>query len=104
MAIANSMLFKTALFGEDLNWGRINAAVGSTDCYINPDKLDVYFGDVLIVKGGVGVNFNKKCTNKLMKNDEIEFTVDLNVGKGKRKIWTTDLSYDYVKINSFYRT
>ena len=104
MAIANSMLFKTAMFGEDLNWGRINTAVGSTDCGTNPDKLDIYFGDVLIVKDGVGINFNNKYTDKFIKNDEIEFTVDLNAGKEKRKIWTTDLSYDYVKINSFYRT
>ena len=104
MGIANSLLFKTAMFGKDLNWGRINAAIGSTDCYVDPDKVDVYLDDILIVKSGIGIDFDKRHADKIMKNDEIKFTVNLNIGSEERKIWTTDISYDYVKINSLYRT
>lgn len=104
MGVANSMLFKTAMFGEDLNWGRINAALGSADCYFEPNKVDIYIGEILIVKGGEGVKFNKKLADKLLKKKDITFTINLNAGKEKSKVLTTDLSYDYVKINSLYHT
>ena len=104
MKIANSILFKTAIFGEDLNWGRIAAAIGSTDCSVNSDKVDLYIGDTLISKSGKEINFNKKHADKFIKKDEIKFTIDLNIGEKECKIWTTDLSYDYIKINSLYRS
>jgi glutamate N-acetyltransferase/amino-acid N-acetyltransferase len=80
MGVANSNLFKAAMFGQDLNWGRINAALGSVDCDFNPEKINIYISDVLIVKDGVGIEFDSTYTKKLMKEKEIKFTVDLNYG------------------------
>lgn len=104
MKVANSMLFKTAMFGKDLNWGRINAAIGSADCYIKPDRVDIYLEEIPIVKDGIEVKFNQKYVDKLMERKNIKFTIDLNMGKEKCKIWTTDLSYEYININSLYHT
>lgn len=104
MKIANSMLFKTAMFGEDLNWGRINAAIGSADVQFDPSGLDIYLGGVLIVKNGIEHNFNRKLASNLMRKREIFFKVDLKEGKENCRVWTTDLSHDYIKINSFYHT
>ena len=104
MGIANSNLFKAAMFGEDLNWGRINAAMGSVDCDFDPEKVDIYIGGILIVKDGMGVEFDRIYTEKLMKEKEIKFTVDLSYGKEEFSVLTTDLSFDYIKINALYRT
>jgi glutamate N-acetyltransferase/amino-acid N-acetyltransferase len=104
MGVANSNLFKAAMFGQDLNWGRINAALGSVGCDFNPEKINIYISDVLIVKDGVGVEFDSTYTEKLMKEKEIKFTIDLNYGYKEFNVLTTDLSFDYVKINALYRT
>ncbi|MDD5621657.1 MAG: bifunctional glutamate N-acetyltransferase/amino-acid acetyltransferase ArgJ [Actinomycetota bacterium] len=102
--VANSNLFKTAMFGQDLNWGRINSALGSAECNFDPDKVNIYIEDVLVVKNGMGVDFNRKYTDKIMKRKEIKFTVDLNSGKEEFNVLTSDLSIDYVKINALYHT
>ena len=104
LAVANSNLFKTAMFGQDLNWGRINVAMGSVDCDFDPEKVDIYIGDVLIVKNGMGVEFDRIYTEKLMKEKEVKFTVDLSYGKEEFSVLTTDLSFDYIKINALYHT
>jgi len=104
MGIANSNLFKAAMFGEDLNWGRINAALGSVDCDFDPEKVDIYISDILIVKNGMGIEFDRIYTEKLMKEKEIKFTVDLSYGKEEFSVMTTDLSFDYIKINALYHT
>ena len=104
LKVANSSLFKAAMFGQDLNWGRINAALGSAGCDFNPDKVSIYIEDVLIVLKGIGVDFDRKHTEKLMKEKEIKFTVDLNYGNEEFSILTADLSLDYIKINALYRT
>ena len=103
-SIANSNLFKTAMFGKDLNWGRVNAALGSVDCDFDPDSVDIYLSDTLIVKNGTKADFDSKHTEKLMKEKEIKFTVDMNCGKEGFKVLTTDLTLDYVRINALYRT
>lgn len=102
--VANSNLVKTAVFGKDLNLGRINAALGSADCDFNPNKVDIYISDILIVKNGVIKEFDSRRTEKLMKKREINFTIDMNEGKYGFKVLTADLSFDYVKINALYRT
>jgi len=102
--VANSNLFKTAMFGQDLNWGRINVAMGSVDCDFDPEKVDIYIGDVLIVKNGMGVEFDRIYTEKLMKEKEVKFTVDLSYGKEEFSVLTTDMSFDYIKINALYHT
>jgi len=102
--IANSNLFKAAMFGQDLNWGRMNSALGSAGCDFDPDKVSIYMEDVLVVKNGMGVDFDRKHADKIMKEKEIKFTVDLNSGNEEFNVLTTDLSIDYVKINALYRT
>ncbi len=102
--VANSNLFKAAMFGQDLNWGRINSSLGSTECDFDPDKVSIYVEDILVVKNGMGVDFDRKHIDKTMKEKEIKFTVDLNSGKQEFNVLTTDLSIDYVKINALYRT
>ncbi len=102
--VANSNLFKTAMFGGDLNWGRINAALGSVNSSFNPERVDIYLSHVLIVKDGIKASFNRAVAGKLMKEREIKFIIDLNYGKEKFKVLTADLSFDYIKINALYRT
>lgn len=104
MGVANSNLFKTAMFGQDLNWGRINSALGSVDCDFNPEKVDIYISDVLIIKDGMKAEFESTYADKLMKEKEIKFTVNLNYGNEEFSVLTADLSFDYIKINALYRT
>ncbi len=104
LKIANSNLFKTAIFGEDLNWGRITAAMGSSDLDFVPDKVDIYLFDVAIVKNGLEFSYDDQSVEEYMKKDEIDINIDLNNGHYHASIMTTDLSYEYVKINARYRT
>ncbi|MDD3819655.1 MAG: bifunctional glutamate N-acetyltransferase/amino-acid acetyltransferase ArgJ [Actinomycetota bacterium] len=103
--VANSNLFKCAMFGQDLNWGRINAALGSAaGCDFDSDKVKIYFDDILIVENGMGVEFDKVEVKNLMKERELNFTIDLNYGDKSFEVLTADLSFDYIKINALYRT
>jgi glutamate N-acetyltransferase / amino-acid N-acetyltransferase len=104
LKVANSNLFKTAIFGEDLNWGRITAAMGSSDLHFIPEKVDIYLFDVAIVKNGLEFLYDEKLVEDFMKKDEIDINIDLKYGDCHASIMTTDLSYEYVKINSKYRT
>jgi len=103
--IATSNLVKTALFGEDANWGRIMGAIGRSGVAIDPDKLTVRFDDVVMVKRGMGVGLaaERKIARVFKRN---EFTISVNLGQGQAQahMWTTDLSYDYVRINASYRS
>jgi len=102
--VATSTLFKTALFGEDPNWGRIAACAGSSGVIFDSDDLDIYIGDVRVVKNGEGSSKHNAEIKKLFKNREIDVTIDLNNGKKAYRMWTCDLSSDYVKINADYTT
>jgi len=104
-AVANSNLVKTALFAGDPNWGRIMAAIGYSGANIREERISISFDKVKMVKNGLGLG--KEIENKVaevMKNKEYMITIDLNVGSSETSIWTTDLSYDYVKINVAYRS
>jgi len=103
--IANSNLVKTALFGEDANWGRILAAAGRSGVKFDPGFVDICFDDVLMVKNGMGCGdaAEMKAT-KVLKKPEFSITVDLKTGKGKASVLTCDFSIDYVKINADYRS
>ena len=103
-SIANSNLVKTALYGEDPNWGRIMAALGQAAVELNEGKVDIRLGRQLIVKGGKEKKFDSAKVKKIMAEPEIKITVDLNLGKGEATFWTCDLSEDYVRINSRYST
>ena len=103
--IATSNLVKTALFGEDANWGRVMGAIGRSGVTIDPEKLTVRFDDVLMVKGGVGVGrAAEQNIARVFKQKEFTISVDLGQGQAHAHMWTTDLSYDYVRINASYRS
>jgi glutamate N-acetyltransferase/amino-acid N-acetyltransferase len=104
LSVANSNLVKTAFFGEDANWGRIMAAIGKTETDIDSNSIDIYFEDQQIVKNSIEMSFDKKEINQILKSKEIKVKIDLKNGTSKAKVWTSDLSYDYVKINAAYRT
>lgn len=103
--VANSNLVKTALFGQDANWGRIFAAAGRSGAVFNPEAVDIWFDDVRIVKDGLwaGPEAEQKATMILQK-PAFCITIDLKSGKGCYSGWTCDFSIDYVKINADYRS
>lgn len=103
--VAHSNLFKTALFGEDANWGRILAAIGRAGVAVEPDKIDVQFGSVLMVKDGLGCGKTAETeATKVLKQPEFSIIIDLKEGDGTASVYTCDFSIDYVKINADYRT
>jgi glutamate N-acetyltransferase/amino-acid N-acetyltransferase len=103
--IATSNLVKTALFGEDANWGRVMGAIGRSGVPINPEKLTVRFGDVIMVKQGIGVGLAaERNIAQVFKRKEFTISVHLGQGHAHANMWTTDLSYDYVRINASYRS
>jgi glutamate N-acetyltransferase/amino-acid N-acetyltransferase len=105
MAIANSSLVKTAFFGQDANWGRILAAVGYSGTEVDPGLVELYFDDVLMAGNGIFAGGDAEaCGSQVLRNSEFTVTVDLKLGEGRATVYTTDLSYDYVKINADYRT
>jgi glutamate N-acetyltransferase/amino-acid N-acetyltransferase len=105
MAIANSLLVKTAFFGQDANWGRILAAVGYSGVEVDQDRALLSFDDVEIVRDGIFAGENAEfLATEILKKKEFTVTVDLQLGTGYAFIYTTDLSHDYIKINADYRT
>lgn len=104
-AVAHSNLFKTALFGEDPNWGRIIAAAGRSGAEINPYETDIYFEDVCMMEKGFGLGIEaEEKAALIMKKESFEITIDLNLGEFSDYMITSDLSYEYIKINADYRT
>lgn len=104
-AVAYSPLVKTAFFGEDANWGRILCAAGYSGMAINPDKIDIFFDDVDIVRRGQGTGLEKEeRATWVMKKREYKIRLNLHRGRQRASVFTTDFSYDYVKINASYRS
>jgi glutamate N-acetyltransferase/amino-acid N-acetyltransferase len=104
-SIARSPLVKTAFFGEDINWGRILCAAGYSGVAIEPDRIDLFLDDVSIVKSGLGCGKDaEKEATEAMKRRSFTVTLDLHLGSAEASVTTSDLSYDYVKINGSYRT
>jgi glutamate N-acetyltransferase/amino-acid N-acetyltransferase len=105
LAIANSPLVKTAIAGEDPNWGRIVMAVGKSGEAADRDRLTIRFGDVLVAeKGWVAESYREELGAEVMRRDEIDIHVDLGVGNGEATVWTCDLTHGYVSINADYRS
>lgn len=104
--IAHSPLVKTALFASDPNWGRILACVGRAGLVdLDVEQVDIFLGDVCIVKnGGVSPGYTEAQGAAVMQREDIVIRVVLARGAAREQVWTTDLSYDYVKINAEYRT
>ncbi len=103
-AVANSNLVKTAINGEDANWGRILAAVGYSGIDFNPEDVEIFFDDVPILKKNYAIEFSETDAKRVLSQKEIRITVDLNQGNASASFWTCDLSKDYVAINANYRT
>ena len=102
--IANSLLVKTAIFGNDANWGRIIMAAGNAGVDINPDLIDIKFGEMSMLEAGAPQPFDEAKAKELLSRDEVDITVDLHLGMESATVLTCDISYDYVKINASYRT
>ncbi len=101
--IAGSYLVKTAFFGADPNWGRVAAAIGRAGVKMDEASLDIYFNGVAAALKGLDAGAERQAA-RAMKRKNVVLRVNLNMGRGSATFWTTDLSYDYVRINSAYRT
>ena len=104
-SVATSSLVKTAFFGEDANWGRIIAAVGYSGVEVDPNRIDIFFDDIQVVRDGLTTGAaDEELATQVLKQAEFRVTVDLHLGDGCSSYYTSDLTYDYVKINADYRT
>ncbi|MGC8201211.1 bifunctional glutamate N-acetyltransferase/amino-acid acetyltransferase ArgJ [Aliiroseovarius sp. PTFE2010] len=105
MAIANSPLVKTAIAGEDPNWGRIVMAVGKSGAQADRDKLTIRFGDILVAENGwVSPSYREEDGAQYMKNEEVTISVDIGLGTMNTTVWTCDLTHGYISINADYRS
>jgi glutamate N-acetyltransferase/amino-acid N-acetyltransferase len=103
-AVANSLLVKTAFFGADPNFGRIVAAAGKAGVRFDAERVDVFIEDIPVVRRGVGTFARERQAARAMRRPTFRVRLSLNQGKGSATVWTSDLTYDYVRINSAYRT
>lgn len=105
MAIANSPLVKTAIAGEDANWGRIVMAVGKSGEAADRDKLAIRIGGIDVARNGMAVpGYDETPVAKHMKGSDVDIEVDIGAGKSSATVWTCDLTYDYIRINADYRS
>ncbi|MDP7237791.1 MAG: bifunctional glutamate N-acetyltransferase/amino-acid acetyltransferase ArgJ [Candidatus Latescibacteria bacterium] len=104
MSVANSALVKTAIYGHDPNWGRIICAVGYADADSDPDTIDLFLCGHQLTKDGQGLPLDEPMMRKALESNEISVVVDLKMDKGKARIWTCDMSHEYVTINAEYTT
>jgi glutamate N-acetyltransferase/amino-acid N-acetyltransferase len=102
--VANSNLVKTAIHGEDANWGRILAAVGNSGVDFDPAAVTISFGDVPILRPNYVITFSEQEAKQVLQQKEIRITIDLRQGSSSATFWTCDLSKEYVAINANYRT
>jgi glutamate N-acetyltransferase/amino-acid N-acetyltransferase len=105
LAIGNSPLVKTAIAGEDPNWGRVVMAVGKAGEAADRDKLAIWFGDILVAADGERAqSYEEDTVARYMKGAEITLRVDVGIGNGRATIWTCDLTHGYIDINAAYRS
>jgi glutamate N-acetyltransferase/amino-acid N-acetyltransferase len=105
LAIANSPLVKTAVAGEDPNWGRVVMAVGKSGEAADRDKLSISFGEILVAEDGwVSPTYSEELGAAYMKRSELEIAVDVGIGAGRATVWTCDLTHRYIEINADYRS
>jgi glutamate N-acetyltransferase/amino-acid N-acetyltransferase len=103
--IANSPLVKTALFGEDANWGRVLAAAGRAGVFFDPQRIDIFIGPVQMVSGGIGCGKAAEAeATRVLQQAEFTIRLDLHQGSAYASVFTCDFSLDYVKINADYRS
>ncbi|MFC6688970.1 bifunctional glutamate N-acetyltransferase/amino-acid acetyltransferase ArgJ [Jhaorihella thermophila] len=105
MSIANSPLVKTAIAGEDPNWGRVVMAVGKSGAAADRDRLTIRFGDILVAENGwVSPDYREEDAARFMKGQELVIAVDIGLGAGAATVWTCDLTHQYIAINADYRS
>lgn len=104
LSIGNSNLLKTALHGEDANWGRVLCAAGYSGANVDPDRMSLWFDDVQLLHRGHPTDYLEKDAHATLTKRDVTIRVDLGLGQSEAEIWTCDLSYDYVRINADYRT
>ena len=105
LAIANSPLIKTAVAGEDPNWGRVVMGVGKSGEPADRDKISIWFGNILVAEQGwVASSYREDLGQNYMKNQELKIIVDLAIGDGSAEVWTCDLTHQYIAINADYRS
>ena len=104
-SIANSPLVKTAIAGEDPNWGRVVMAVGKAGEAADRDRLAIWLGDIEVAREGeVAPSYREELGSNYMKRAEIAITVDVGVGSAEATVWTCDLTAEYIAINAAYRS
>ena len=105
MAIANSPLVKTALAGEDPNWGRIVMAIGKSGAAAERDRLTIHFGDIIVAENGwVSPSYSEELGARYMQKQDLVIAVDLALGEAQATVWTCDLTHQYITINADYRS
>jgi len=105
MAIANSPLVKTAIAGQDPNWGRVVMAIGKSGAAADRDLLTIRFGDITVAENGwVSPSYSEEQGAAYMQNEHLIIGVDLALGQGSSTVWTCDLTHDYIAINADYRS
>ncbi len=105
MAIANSPLIKTAIAGQDPNWGRVVMAIGKSGAAADRDLLSIWFGDILVAeKGWRAEGYTEDAGAAYMKNDSLIIRADIGLGTGSASVWTCDLTHGYIEINADYRS
>ncbi len=102
--IANSPLVKTAMFGNDPNWGRVLAAAGRAGVGFDPKSVKLFFGDIALLRHGEPVDFPQDAAHDLLTQPEVKVLLEVGAGSGTATVWTCDFSYDYIKINAEYHT
>jgi len=103
-SICGSSLVKTALFGEDANWGRIFTAAGYAGAAFDPNLVDIFLGDLIVAQAGIGVEFSEEKAKEILSLKEIHICLKLNIGKEHATAWGCDLTHEYVTINGSYRS
>ena len=105
LSVANSPLVKTALAGEDANWGRVVMAVGKSGAVADRDTLSIRFGDITVAQSGWRApDYSEDVASAYMKNPELEIGIDMGIGEGQSTVWTCDLTHGYISINADYRS
>lgn len=103
-SVVGSSLVKTAIFGQDPNWGRILAAIGYAGADVSVDNIDIWIEGIPVMQASSPVDFDPEETSDAMAGELLTLTIDLHDGAAEAQAWGCDLSYDYVKINALYRT
>ena len=105
LSVANSPLVKTAIAGEDANWGRVVMAIGKSGATADRDLLSISFGDILVAeKGWVSPGYREEAGTTYMKRDTVTIGINLGLGEGQAIVWTCDLTHGYIQINADYRS